>query len=130
MWAHPLAIHRDQLPDGLTPARDLDRHVGRRVTVAGWLVHGQRTKTVHGEQMKFLTMEDKTAIYEVTLFPRAYQRTGHNLAGGTRGPFLVTGRVEDEDGYIMITGEKLEPLSSRYECATTTDSPALAPLQT
>ena len=107
VWAHPLAIYRAQLPKNLTSACDLHRHIGKRITLVGWLIHEQRTRTVHGEQMKFLTMEDETAIYEVTLFPRAYQRCGHHLSSDTRGPFLVTGKVENEDGYLIVTGEKL-----------------------
>ncbi len=50
--------------------------------------------------MKFMSMEDLTGTYEVTLFADAYAR----FAPLTRyaGPFLVTGRVEEQfDTYTV-----------------------------
>tara|TARA_B100000959_G_scaffold32793_2_gene31278 strand:- start:30771 stop:33770 length:3000 start_codon:yes stop_codon:yes gene_type:complete len=107
IWAHPLAIYRDQLPKGLTTANNLSQYVGKRITLVGWLVHSQRTNTVRGRTMKFLTMEDETAIYEATLFPRAYQQCGHHLSEDNHGPFIITGSVQNVDGHLLITGEEL-----------------------
>jgi DNA polymerase III alpha subunit len=91
---------------GAVPAAELPARAGRRVKVAGLLVcakpaHVRRT----GERMKFLTLEDETALCEVTLFPRVYQQYGRLLL--TRGPYLVTGRVENDHGALSVTAEEL-----------------------
>lgn len=106
--AHPLAALRPQLRRaGVLPAAELSRRAGKRVRVAGLVVaakgaHVRRT----GERMKFLTLEDETALCEVTLFPRVYARWGRLLL--TRGPYLVTGRVEDDHGALSVTAERVE----------------------
>ena len=42
----------------------------------------------------------------MTLFPKVYGRYGQLLLG--KGPYLVTGRVEDDHGAISVTAERLE----------------------
>jgi DNA polymerase III alpha subunit len=44
-------------------------------------------------------------LCEVTLFPRVYQQYGRLLL--TRGPYLVTGRVENDHGALSVTAEEL-----------------------
>jgi DNA polymerase-3 subunit alpha len=105
---HPLGALREFLQRrGAVPAADLPGWAGRRVKVAGMLI---TTKTAQvrksGELMKFLTLEDETALCEVTLFPKVYARYGPLLL--TKGPYLVTGRVEDDHGAISVTAERLE----------------------
>jgi len=56
--------------------------------------------------MKFLTLEDETDLVEVTLFPEIYAKYGARLL--SRGPYLVTGLVEDDHGSITVTAEGLE----------------------
>ena len=41
--------------------------------------------------MKFISIEDRSGLVEVTLFPPAYRRLGHLLT--TTGPYLVQGQV-------------------------------------
>ncbi len=107
--AHPLARWRSELKGfGLLPARDLPARVGRRVRLVGWLVTSKRTRTRRGQWMRFLTLEDETAIYDVTLFPALYRRVGHVVAG--RGPYLVSGRVEPDGSGMTVTAESLERL--------------------
>ncbi len=98
--AHLISLY-DLNRDDLLPARDLDQHAGRVVTLAGWLVHSKRTRTVKNEFMKFLMLEDATAPFEVTLFPKVYRRFGPLLVD--RGPYLVKGRVEREGDCITLT---------------------------
>jgi DNA-directed DNA polymerase III PolC len=105
---HPLGMLREFLQRrGVVPAAELAGWSGRRVRVAGLLV---TTKTAQvrktGELMKFLTLEDETALCEVTLFPKVYARYGPLLI--TKGPYLVTGRVEDDHGALSVTAERLE----------------------
>jgi DNA polymerase III alpha subunit len=56
--------------------------------------------------MKFLSMEDETGTFEVTLFPKAYRRFGGSVDG--RGPYLVWARVEADAGSLNLTAERLE----------------------
>ena len=105
---HPMAMLRGWLQQkGVICARDLGGWAGRRVTVAGTLVTA-KSATVRktGEAMKFITLEDETDLCEVTLFPKVYARYGSRLL--SRGPYLVTGIVEDDHGSITVTAEKLE----------------------
>jgi DNA polymerase III alpha subunit len=55
--------------------------------------------------MMFLTLEDETDIYDVVLFPRVYQRYGGRL--GDRGPYVVTGRVEDDPRPSSVMAERI-----------------------
>jgi error-prone DNA polymerase len=89
-------------------AADLARHRGRRVTLIGYLTTTKRVRTKHAEPMMFLTLEDETALYDVVLFPRAYQRHGGLL--GSHGPFVVTGRIEDDPHPSSVTAERLARL--------------------
>ncbi len=107
---HPMGMLRSYLDTrGVLPAREIASHVGRRVQVAGMLVTTKSTVVRRtGQPMKFLSLEDETDLIEVTLFPEAYRRWGHVLL--TRGPYLVTGRVEDDHGSITVTADKVELL--------------------
>ncbi|MBN1594884.1 DNA polymerase III subunit alpha [candidate division FCPU426 bacterium] len=111
--AHPLMLFRQSLSalagPGTVAAEDLARYAGRHVRIYGWLVTWRRTR-VHktGEMMKFITLEDWTDIFEITLFPKAYQQHGHKLFG--YGPYLVEGVVKNDRGGITITVENIENL--------------------
>ena len=98
--AHLLSLY-DVDHVGLTQARDLIRLSGRIVTLAGWLVTAKRTWTVKHQLMKFLMLEDATASFEVTLFPKIYKRFGSLLYD--RGPYIVKGRVEAEGKCRTVT---------------------------
>ncbi|MGH7557886.1 MAG: hypothetical protein ACREMD_08980 [Gemmatimonadota bacterium] len=86
-WRHEVAAVRGRRHLGAPAivAADLARHRGQRVTLVGYLTTTKRVRTKHAEPMMFLTLEDETALYDVVLFPRAYQRYGAWL--GDRGPF-------------------------------------------
>ncbi|UCD11979.1 MAG: DNA polymerase III subunit alpha [Nitrospinaceae bacterium] len=102
--AHLLSLY-DIEAAGRVPAKALRRLAGRVVTLTGWLVHAKRTRTVKNEFMKFLMLEDATAAFEVTLFPRVYRRFGPLLYD--RGPYTVTGRVEQEGDCLTVTAHRL-----------------------
>ncbi len=105
---HPMAMLRQWLQQqGVVCARDLPGFAGRRVRVAGKLITAKsaRVKTT-GQPMKFLTLEDETDLVEVTLFPEIYARYGARLL--SRGPYLVSGLVEDDHGSITVTADSLE----------------------
>jgi len=105
---HPIAMIRGWLQQqGVICARDLPGWAGRRVTVAGKLITAKSaTVRTTGQAMKFITLEDETNLCEVTLFPEIYARYGRQLL--SRGPYLVTGLVEDDHGSITITAETVK----------------------
>lgn len=87
------------------PAKDLHRYSGKFVTLVGWVIACKRTRTVKNELMKFLTLEDKTATFEVTVFPGVYRRFGHILQD--RGPYIVKGSVEKDGRCCTVTAQWL-----------------------
>jgi DNA-directed DNA polymerase III PolC len=99
---HPLEF----LPrNGETWSDELPGLRGKRVTLCGWVVTYRHVGTKNYRNMMFVTLEDQRGVYEVVLFPGAYDRYG-GLVFETR-LMRVTGRVE-QDG--QIKGEKLEAL--------------------
>jgi DNA-directed DNA polymerase III PolC len=99
---HPL----DFLPrNGEVWSDELPGLRGKRVTLCGWVVTHRHVGTKNYRNMMFVTLEDQHGVYEVVLFPDAYDRYG-GLVFETRS-MRVTGRVE-QDG--QIRGEKLEAL--------------------
>jgi len=84
---------------------DLADHPGNEVTVAGILFAERRARTRTGEFLKFFSLEDETGVIEAVLLPDAYQRLGHRLT--TRGPYLVTGTVEDRFGATSLLATDL-----------------------
>jgi DNA-directed DNA polymerase III PolC len=107
--AHPMSLYEDDLRKlGVVPAKDVHHYVGRRIKVAGWLVTTRRVTTVNGEQMRFLTLEDLTDVVEIVLFPKTYDKYGALIE--SFGPYLVAGKVEDDNGHSTLTADRLEVL--------------------
>lgn len=107
--AHPMSLYEEELRTfGVVPAKDVHHYAGRTIRVAGWLVTTRRVTTVNKEQMRFLTLEDLTDVVEVVLFPKSYKEYGHLIE--TFGPYLVTGKVEDDNGYCTLSATRLELL--------------------
>jgi error-prone DNA polymerase len=105
---HPLTLYREVIDRmrGVIPGRDLRAHVGRRVTMVGWLVTGKVVDTRKGEPMEFVSFEDTTALYETTFFPEAYRKFCHMLSY-TR-PYVLRGKVEEDFGAVSLTVSELE----------------------
>jgi DNA polymerase-3 subunit alpha/error-prone DNA polymerase len=107
---HPMALYAERLArvPGLVKARDVPRHSGGPVLCAGWLITGKVVSTKRGEPMEFLTFEDETGTVEATFFPRAYRRYCHLL--NQPGPFLLSGKVEEDFGVCTLTVDSVRPL--------------------
>ncbi len=109
LWfsAHPLDVWLG--PDarhGATPAAEIERHVGRRVTVTGLPCAYRRIETKSGGLMLFVSIADRSGIAECVLFPDAYRR----LADAVRGEVLsMEGRVDDTLGAITLSVERVVP---------------------
>jgi len=84
---------------------ELDGLRGKRVTLCGWVVTYRHVGTKNYRNMMFVTLEDQRGLYEVVLFPDAYDRYG-GLVFETRA-MRVTGRVEVGG---QINGERMEAL--------------------
>ncbi len=99
---HPL----DFLPrNGEVWSDELDGLRGKCVTLCGWMVTHRHVGTKNYRNMMFVTLEDQRGLFEVVLFPDAYDRYG-GLVYETRA-MRVTGRVELGG---QINGEKIEVL--------------------
>ena len=61
--------------------------------------------------MQFLTLEDETAIFEVTLFPKLYKRVRRLLTDG--GPYRVGGTVESQYDSLSVTASRVERFCGR-----------------
>ena len=92
-------------PPILVACEALEHHRDRRVSLRGWLAASRRVRTADGRWMRFLTLEDPTGIAEVVLFADAYERHGHQLTH--RGPFLVSGTVEDQMGACTLHADRI-----------------------
>ena len=104
--AHPMRLFRPLIEaEDLLCASDLGEHIGEQVRLAGLLDAARRTETSRGDFMEFVTLEDETGVFEVTLFPRVYRRDGHVL--GVLGPYLVEGRVDCQHDAVTLTANRL-----------------------
>ena len=88
-----------------------------KVRVAGLLFAARRARTRDGRFMKFISLEDETGIIEAVLLPDAYQRLGGRLS--TRGPYIVSGAVEDHLGALSLIVSDL----CRFQAGGDPDAP-------
>src|SRR6202158_4076335 len=101
---HPL----DFLPrNGEAWSDELPQRHGKRVTLCGWVVTYRHVGTKNYRNMMFVTLEDQRGLFEVILFPDAYDKYG-GLVYETRA-MRVTGMVQDGE---HINGERLERLKA------------------
>jgi len=113
---HPLWIWKGALQEHVEKvgpfvhAREIHKHIGKTVTLAGWMVTTRRTKTKPGEMMQFLSCEDLTGTYEAVLFPETYRKYGRLVR--SRGPYIITSKVEDNFGHTPVTVEKLSMITN------------------
>ena len=104
---HPLEFIPEEEKYGLVPAADIEKHRGKYVKMLGWAISHKRIKTKKtNEYMKFLSLEDLSGTFEVTLFPKAYKRLA--VKTRDRGPYLVKGKIEDDSGVLSLVCEELE----------------------
>ncbi|NLD36581.1 MAG: DNA polymerase III subunit alpha [Desulfatiglans sp.] len=98
---HPLELYNDLLKDiHYIQAKDLPGLVGRYVTMTGWLVTGKTVMTKEGDQMKFVSFEDTTGIYEAVFFPKVYNTYCHMLNAAR--PYILKGKVDMDFSSINV----------------------------
>ena len=88
---HPMALLRDQLPEGTVSCRDLERMRHEApVTIGGLVVARQRPGTAKG--IVFLLLEDEFGTINLIVPPDVYER--HRLTVRTEPLILARGRLE------------------------------------
>jgi DNA-directed DNA polymerase III PolC len=103
---HPMAYLRKDIPmNGHVRTSDIGKHRGKNVTLSGILSAARVTHTMQGRQMAFITIEDEYGICETTLFPETFKRFRKTLKG--LGPYVITGKIENQYGACTVTVEKL-----------------------
>jgi DNA polymerase III alpha subunit len=98
---HPLDL---VARNGENWSTEIEQRIGQRVTLLGWLVTFRHVATKNYRNMMFATMEDQRGLFEVVLFPPAYERCGRWVFEARM--LRVTGRVE-LDGHVNC--EHMEP---------------------
>jgi error-prone DNA polymerase len=98
---HPLDL---VARNGENWSTEIEQRIGQRVTLLGWLVTFRHVATKNYRNMMFATMEDQRGLFEVVLFPPAYERCGRWIFEARM--LRVTGRVE-QDGHVNC--EHMEP---------------------
>ena len=87
-------------PGKTTQAIKLPHFIGCLVTLTGWVVTTKQTLTQSNRPMKFMTLEDSTALFDAILFPIVYKKFGTLLYD--RGPYIIKGRVKKEGRLISV----------------------------
>lgn len=98
------ALVEDRMPKERVRSHELARFLGRMVRVAGVVATARHAPTVHGDNMQFVSLEDETGLIDLTLFPRVCPP----LAYLTLGPYVATGRVEEQYGVVTVTAQRFE----------------------
>jgi len=107
---HPLVLYAKALQDKTRVlAKDLPKHSGSCIRVAGWPVTRKEVATKQGDAMEFFTFEDETAIYETVLFPEAYTRFARQLYA--HRPFWVQGTVHNDLGAFCLHVNHVEAMA-------------------
>jgi error-prone DNA polymerase len=89
------------------PANRVPEHRDQRIKVFGWPV----TRRVHhvehsGQPMLFITLEDKTEVVDVVLWPDVYDRFAEVMA--EPGPFEMWGIVSEEWGTYTVEADMIK----------------------
>ena len=110
--AHPIALLRDRLPQGVVTSRELGtlRH-GTRVTVGGLVVARQRPGTANG--IVFVLLEDEFGTINLIVPAPIYER--HRLTVRTEPLMLAEGKLEAlpaAGGAINILVDRVQPIAA------------------
>jgi len=92
--------------NGFVRSSELRQHIGEVVRLVGILAAVRDTETSKGEVMRFLTLEDESGLFEVTLFPDTYRRIRRKLDG--LGPHFVIGKVEDQYSALTVSASNIQ----------------------
>ena len=110
--AHPIALLRNRLPNGMTTSRELKelRH-GIRLKIGGLVVARQRPGTANG--IVFVLLEDEFGTINLIVPAPVYER--HRLTVRTEPLMIAEGKLERHPaagGAINILVDRIEPISA------------------
>jgi len=104
---HMMTLYRPLLAGSVdADSRNIEKRSSMRIRIAGFLEARRTATTRRGESIMFLTLEDEYGLFEVTLMPGVARRGGGDFL--RYGPYVVTGRVEDQYDSLSITAERVE----------------------
>ena len=89
-------------------ARELENYIGKRVTIAGYLVTSKHTKTANGHLMYFGNFLDKDGDFIDTVH---FPNIAYHFPFRGKGIYSITGVVMEEFGCITIEVSKMERLA-------------------
>jgi error-prone DNA polymerase len=111
LQCHPLDVFHEAYKDTCyILAKDLALHIGKEVTLIGWLLTEKIVSTKKGDPMEFMTLEDQTGMYDATVFPQTYRQYCHLLAPNQA--YVTTGLVEAQLSTVTVTVRTLRLLST------------------
>jgi DNA-directed DNA polymerase III PolC len=103
----PFELLQSPLSSHLT-AGDLKKHVGKIVSITGYLVTRKQTSTRKGEPMSFGTFLDREGrFFDTTHFPDVLQKYPFR---GRKCCYTITGKVVNDYGFYSIDVIKMEML--------------------
>jgi DNA polymerase-3 subunit alpha len=107
----PFALVEEAASRGPRPAaicaHEMPRHIGKRVSMLGYMVHVKPTGTRTGEWMSFGSFIDTAGdLWDSTQFPAVAAR--YPFRG--RGVYRLTGIVEEEFGHCSLRTISMEKL--------------------
>ncbi len=107
--AHPAQFLRPDLNKlGIKRNETLRRTAsGMRVSISGLVTCRQRPGSANG--VVFMTIEDETAIANVIVWPKVFERLRPVVLGARY--ISVTGHVQEESGVIHVVADQLEDLT-------------------
>ena len=106
---HPFKPYLVWLKGSITPLKELKRHDGETLTVAGVVTNVHKVITKAGDPMLFVTIEDSTASPEVIIFPKLLQTT--SLIWRPSALVMVKGKASDKDGSPKIIADSVSELT-------------------
>jgi DNA polymerase III alpha subunit len=123
---HPLTIfskriirmQRESPVFPLITSREIPKFVNRRVRIAGLVVTGKEVITKDNKMMTFVSFEDLYSIFETVFFPKFFAR--HYILLDGAGAYLISGRVEEDQGAVSISVEDIERVNSTALATPTT----------
>jgi error-prone DNA polymerase len=110
--AHPASFLRPDLAArGIVPNAELRTLAsGTKVTVSGLVTIRQRPGST---TVTFITIEDETAISNIIVWPRIFERFRPIILGARF--IAVTGKLQHESGVIHVVSERLEDLTAMLQ---------------
>jgi error-prone DNA polymerase len=114
---HPMELWRQKVRDGrVILGKDIGKHVGETVRVAGILITAKTVLTKRNDLMQFISFEDETAIFETVFFPKVFALYSRSLA--QQRPYVLTGRVDAEFGVVSLNVRDVEAVGEEPEART------------